>query len=304
MPNATPQRPFPGQNQGQVPHGTLTPNNGMSSQQAQFAAPPNPQGTPQSQTPNNGQQQPQPMPSTNIQTPQTPTFPSNVQAGSVNGASASAGPLSPGADSRDKERLAVILEINNELLVEAMQIQHTQSVLKKEHASPKEGAGSDGDKKDKEEEELAQDYLQCMRRLQTNLAYLAALADKKGSTQLPPCPAYLKAPPLHTKIKLRAMQGPDGAEGKAEPSDRDETAKYITELYLKLQGLYPDVDPNKEPTFQMSGNRQGTNTAKPGAQTPSQASPVPGNKQTPTMTAAATPVQLQSNQHIANTPGM
>ena len=143
-----------------------------------------------------------------------------------------------------------------------------------------------------------------MRRLQTNLAYLAALADKKGSTQLPPCPAYLKAPPLHTKIKLRAMQGPDGTEGKAEPSDRDETAKYITELYLKLQGLYPDVDPNKEPTFQMSGNRQGTNTAKPGVQTPSQASPVPGNKQTPTMPAAATPAQLQSNQHIASTPGM
>ena len=42
-----------------------------------------------------------------------------------------------------------------------MQIQHTQSLLKKEHASPMDGALSDVDKKNKEDEELlSQDYLQ------------------------------------------------------------------------------------------------------------------------------------------------
>jgi hypothetical protein len=190
------------------------------------------------------------------------------------------------------------LEINNELLVEAMQLQHTQSLLKKEHTSPVDGTPSEADKKNKEDEELlAQDYLQCMRRLQTNLSYLAALADKKGALQAPPCPMYLKPPPLHTKVKLRPMpmQNPDGADGKTEAkpeaSDREETAKYMTDLYTKLQGLYPDIDSSKEPTYQVPANR--SNTTKPGAQTPSQASPVPGNKKTPTMAAASAPPQMQ-----------
>ncbi|KAK8128296.1 hypothetical protein PG984_009404 [Apiospora sp. TS-2023a] len=268
---------------------TPTPSNGMSTQQPQFAPPPNHQGTPQSQTPSNAQQ-PQQPPSATIQTPQTPTFPSNVHAPATNGTAST--PLSPGADSRDKERVSVILEINNELLVEAMQLQHTQSLLKKEHTSPMDGALSDVDKKNKEDEELlAQDYLQCMRRLQTNLSYLAALADKKGALQAPPCPMYLKPPPLHTKVKLRPMQNPDGGEAKPEASDREETAKYMTDLYIKLQGLYPDIDPSKEPAYQVPANR--SNNTKPGAQTPSQASPVPGNKKTPTMSSTPAPPQMQ-----------
>ncbi|KAK8118948.1 glutamine repeat protein-1 [Apiospora kogelbergensis] len=284
------QRQNQGHSQGPGPQGTPTPSNGMSAQQPQFAPPSSHQGTPQSQTPTNAQHpQPQQPPSATIQTPQTPTFPSNVHGAATNGTVST--PLSPGADSRDKERVSIILEINNELLVEAMHLQHTQSLLKKEHTTPVDGIPSEADKKNKEEEELlAQDYLQCMRRLQTNLSYLAALADKKGALQAPPCPMYLKPPPLHTKVKLRPMQNPDGAEAKPEASDRDETAKYMTDLYTKLQGLYPDIDPSKEPTYQVPANR--SNNTKPGVQTPSQASPVPGNKKTPTMTAAPAP-QMQ-----------
>lgn len=72
-------------------------------------------------------------------------------------------PLSPGPDSRDKDRVGVILEINNELLLEAMQIQNTQQILKKERTSSNgaDATANDPEKKSTEEEDLlAQDYLQ------------------------------------------------------------------------------------------------------------------------------------------------
>ncbi|ORY63078.1 uncharacterized protein BCR38DRAFT_435819 [Pseudomassariella vexata] len=297
MSASTPQRPFPVQGHGPGPQGTPTPTT-----QQQFATPQNAQGTPRAQTPNSAHPQPQQPSSAHAQTPQTPTFPSSVQTGTINGASSNSTPLSPGGDSRDKERLAVILEINNELLLEAMQLQHTQAVLKKEHASPRDGAASELEKKPTEVEDLvSQDYVQVMRRLQSNLSYLASLADKKGSVQAAPCPAYLKPPPLNTKVKLRQMPGPDGVEGKPEATDREETAKYMQELYTKLQGLYPGIDPNKEPAHQMPNARPGApglSGPKLGSQTPNQASPVPGNKNTPQLAASAP--QPQVNQSTVN----
>jgi hypothetical protein len=157
MPSSTPQRQFPGQGQGPGPQGPPTPNNAPPMHQPQFSTPQHNQGAPQAQTPNNAQQQHQLL-TNNIQTPQTPTFPSNVHGANTNGASNST-PLSPGADSRDKERIAVILEINSELLWEATQLQHTQIILKKEHASPKDGAAPEADKTE-EEKLLDQDYIQ------------------------------------------------------------------------------------------------------------------------------------------------
>lgn len=158
MPSPALQRQFPGQGQGppQQGQGTPTPNNAHPSQQPQFSTPQNPQGAPQIQTPNNAHQQ-QPL-GANIQTPQTPTFPSNVHAATANGTSGST-PLSPGGDSRDKERISIILEINSELLWEATQIQQTQVVLKKEHASPKNGPANDVEKTE-DEKMLDQDYVQ------------------------------------------------------------------------------------------------------------------------------------------------
>ncbi|KAI1143056.1 hypothetical protein F5Y05DRAFT_408509 [Hypoxylon sp. FL0543] len=291
MSTPTPQRTF----QSQPPQSTPTPSSVSSTQQHAISTPQNSHATPQSQTPNNAQQQSQSQPpASNIPTPQTPTFPASAQSNGPNNASSASTPLSPGSESRDKERVGVILEINNELLLEAMQIQHTQSILKKERASSHgaDANANESEKKPAEEEDLlTQDYLHCMRRLQTNLTYLAALADKKGNVTAAPCPTYMKPPPLNTNIKLKMTAGPDGSESQEAP-DRAETVKYIQELYKKLQSLYPGIDPNKEPPFPSAPGRQGTqqaNVARPGTRTPGQPSPVPSNQKTPKMATSAPP---------------
>lgn len=67
-------------------------------------------------------------------------------------------PLSPGTQSREKERFALLLDINHELLYESIQIQTSQQELKKVLATMN---GNMADKKLLEEESLfQQDYLQ------------------------------------------------------------------------------------------------------------------------------------------------
>ncbi|KAI0904674.1 hypothetical protein F4823DRAFT_614167 [Ustulina deusta] len=297
MSTPTPQRNF----QTQSSQGTPVPGNGQALQQSQFPGPPNTQGPHHGQPMHTTPQQQQPLPpsqtqaqtpsSNSIQTPQTPTFPTQAQGNSTNGMSSASTPLSPGADLKDKERVGVILEINNELLLEAMQIQSTQHILKKERAAMNgtDGNTNDGEKKSTEEEQLAQDYIHCMRRLQTNLAYLAGLADKERKPTQPSqlYPAYLKPPPLNTSIKLRQVQAPDGGEVKTDIIDREETTKYIGELYKRLQGLFPDIDPNKEHGIRPTA--QAPNSTQSGSQTPGQASPVPGKQSTPTLATSAPP---------------
>src|ERR1700730_8974830 len=59
----------------------------------------------------------------------------------------------------------------------------------------------------------------CMRRLQANLAYLAAIADRshKPSSQIPPHPAIISAPPLSPlPPKTQTKQSP-----KASPSQNN-----------------------------------------------------------------------------------
>lgn len=186
--------------------------------------------------------------------------------------------MSPGTESREKERFNTVLDVNQELLWESMQLQYTIQELKKELTAAI--AGGEGAmeqaKKVKEQETLcSQDYAQygrirplrdiqslthlssrCMRRLQANLAYLAALADRKPSVTVPPCPAYLSPPPLN--MTLRVRHHPVEGEGKvADPvADRELRFKELKELYAKLQSLYPNVDPKKEPTFQQPNPRQ------------------------------------------------
>ncbi|KAF4963688.1 hypothetical protein FSARC_8332 [Fusarium sarcochroum] len=303
---STPQRP-PSAAQG-------TPNNALASQQGQFSTPQPPS---QSQTPTNHQhhQQPQPpqqpqhqqqqpqqqqqqpqaqaqaqqqpqQPSAALSTPQTPTFSSN-QGPTVNGGSTAAVPLSPGTESRDKERFALLLDINHELLYESIQIQTTQQELKKENAA----SGIPGDKKPTDEEtQLQQDYLQCMRRLQANLSYMAALADRKPEVKVPPCPAYLSAPPLNLLLKLRvpALGGSEGADNNIDPvADREERNNSIKDLYSRLQAAFPGFDPKKEPAFR-AGTQPGQ---KPGNLMGSQASPTA--QRTPKMTNMGAPPMPQ-----------
>jgi hypothetical protein len=91
----------------------------------------------------------------------------------------------------------------------------------------------------------------CLRRLNANLQFLAALADRKN--KVPRCPAILTAPPLNPTLKVRAQpEGPD--EPADQPkfdavADRHERDKHLKELYKKLQALFPGIDPNKEPAY-------------------------------------------------------
>ncbi|KAJ8125687.1 hypothetical protein O1611_g7952 [Lasiodiplodia mahajangana] len=284
------QSPFPGPHHGQ-PANNIPQQQHQQHQQHQHQhqqqQPPPPPPPPQTQS----QPQAQTPTSNSIQTPQTPTFPTQAQGNSTNGMPSVSTPLSPGADPKERERVSVILEINNELLLEAMQIQSTQHIIRKERVAVNgvDGNATDGEKKPTEDEQLTQDYVGCMRRLQTNLAYLAGLADgeRKPTRPSQPYPAYLKPPPLDTSIKLRQVQTQDGEEAKTDIIDREETAKYIGELYRRLQALFPDIDPNKEPTIRPPA--QAPNSVQSGAQTPGQASPVPGKQPTPTLATSAPP---------------
>ncbi|CAH0015610.1 unnamed protein product [Clonostachys rhizophaga] len=245
-----------------------TPTNALPSQQGQFQPPPPPQQQqqqqPQPQQPHQPQQ-PQQQPSqpqqqqhqtptpahaqtpTSFQpqsadgvTPSTPSFPPNP-------VSQQATPTGTGTEARDNQRFTLLLDINHELLYESIQIQKSQVELKKELAA--EGKAAPDQKLNEEQAALQQDYVQCMRRLQTNLSYLATLADRKPDTKLPPCPAHMTPPPLNLSIKLRAPPFvPEGVDSKVDPvTDREERDADIKDLYARLQACFPGIDPTKEP---------------------------------------------------------
>lgn len=141
MGTPTPPRQFPG-SQG-------TPNPTVPAQQGQFGTPSNPQAATQSQTPN------QAPPSANsVTTPQTPTFPMTGQ-GAVNG---NATPLSPSSQAKGQERISLLLEINQELLFEAINLRHNIEEVKRELTN---STGPEQQKEKKEEEEaFAHDWAQ------------------------------------------------------------------------------------------------------------------------------------------------
>jgi hypothetical protein len=113
-----------------------------------------------------------------------------------------------------------------------------------------------------------------MRRLQSNLAYLAAIADRahKPSSQIPAHPAIMSAPPLalHLNPTADATNTPkadaDGSETKKEEGEaqkdtkeeskglggetRGERIETLREQYKRLQALFPDADPKKDPPIQ------------------------------------------------------
>lgn len=123
----------------------------------------------------------------------------------------------------------------------------------------------------------------CMRRLQANLSYMAAMADRKPEVKAPPCPAYLSAPPLNLSLKLRAAPiRAEGQDANIDPvADRAERDQSIKDLYRRLQAVFPGFDPKKEPVFRPgAGQKAGI------GQGPNQASPtVPQNPQMPNITA-------------------
>jgi hypothetical protein len=164
-----------------------------------------------------------------------------------------------------------------------------------------------------------------MRRLQANLAYLAAIADRshKPSSQIPPHPAIISAPSLsplppkssmkqspkaspnqNANIKVESTSSSETANGATngtpvdldaggseETEDRVETIKA---LYTRLQALFPGVDPKKEPPIQaMNKNAQQKGQAQRQNTNPGQ-NHMPGQGQ-----GAVKPQQLPQGQMMA-----
>lgn len=106
---------------GGMHHGT-PPN--AANAQSQFNAPQNPNQS-HLQTPINTQQNQ----TGTVVTPQAPNFPPGSQ-GTANAGASMATPLSPGAETREKDRVTLLLEINRELLLEVMRLQAAQQAEK------------------------------------------------------------------------------------------------------------------------------------------------------------------------------
>lgn len=147
-PSSTPTQPGPRASSFPGPQHNTPPNGGP---QSQFSTP-QPAAQARSQTPNNNQQ----GQAGTILTPQTPNFPPGSQVASAGGPVAT--PLSPGSESREKERVTLLLDINRELLLAVVQIQAAQAEAKKEDTatatSPK-GADKEKTEQEKAEKEKA-----------------------------------------------------------------------------------------------------------------------------------------------------
>jgi len=103
-----------------------------------------------------------------------------------------------------------------------------------------------------------------MRRLQSNLAYLAAIADRshKPSSQIPPHPAIMTAPSITPKPPLKCPSS-DESETKEEDSDKkkldeqdEDRVEMLKDQYKKLQDLFPGVDPKKDPQMPSGARAQ------------------------------------------------
>jgi hypothetical protein len=118
-----------------------------------------------------------------------------------------------------------------------------------------------------------------MRRLQCNLAYLAAIADRshKPSSQIPAHPAIISAPPPSQKPAQAGQTTPSTsspttkkedsssstsedrkpeADAKKPEEMEEERALSLGDLYKKLQALFPGVDPKKEPPLNSAARNQ------------------------------------------------
>ncbi|EXJ67619.1 uncharacterized protein A1O5_08965 [Cladophialophora psammophila CBS 110553] len=147
----------------------------------------------------------------------------------------SAGPaLSPQSAARERARVTVLLEINTHLLQEVVSLQaqgkagttanqgqqsptsptsttDPANVITNSPGEPPKSAGGTPQSKPP-----SQEYAECMRRLQANLSYLAAIADakKKANGALPSGPAIMIPPP---------------------------NLPQVIELYKKLNALFPEA---------------------------------------------------------------
>ncbi len=133
-------------------------------------------------------------------------------------------PQSPQSLAREKERVSVLLEINSYLLQEVVSLQAQGKAggppnsLPQQSPTQETAAGSPASATDPSNplnnspidptkpagtKPPSQEYIECMRRLQANLAYLAAIADakKKAAGSIPATPAIMAPPPQLSEVK-------------------------------------------------------------------------------------------------------
>lgn len=132
--------------------------------------------------------------------------------------------MNPQAVAREEERVTTLLEINSHLIQEVMSLQaqgKAGSSGQQSPTSPTSGVdpsnpGLNSPSDPSKRQPPSQEYADCMRRLQANLAYLAAIADanKKASAARPVGPAIMVPPP-----HLGSVNG----------------------LYQKLKALFPEA---------------------------------------------------------------
>lgn len=221
-------------------------------------------------------------------------------------------PLSPGGESREKERVGLLLDINKYLLMEVMKLQDAQQAAKaaKEAAEGK----PEGEKpKVPADPGMGKEFVECMRRIQYNLSYLAAIADRshKPSSQTPPHPAIISAPQLESIKRIKAakkgeakkeengtVKSEEDKKDENEEEEEEDGPEELKKMYAQLQTLFPGVDPRKEPPVPTHGGQkpQQTQQNQQTGQTLTSQAPTGG------LSGQQTPVQPPSTQ-AQNTPG-
>lgn len=145
---------------------------------------------------------------------QSPTHAQMNQAGVRNAPQQASAQSNTQSAAREEERVSTLLEINAHLIQEVTILQAQgkaggqPSPSSPTTESMNTGANSPSDPSKKQA--ATQEYADCMRRLQANLAYLAAIADatKKATGSRPVGPAIMVPPthltsvhPLYQKLK-------------------------------------------------------------------------------------------------------
>ncbi|KAE8379079.1 hypothetical protein BDV26DRAFT_260285 [Aspergillus bertholletiae] len=127
--------------------------------------------------------------------PQRPTPQQSLQQ-------ASAHPVTPSpATAREKARVTILLDINSMLLQEVINLQAAGKAGGPPAQPPQDSNPPSDQAPDVVRgptQKPSQEYVDCMRRLQANLAYLATIADRaKKSGGVPPTAPSMMTPPPH-----------------------------------------------------------------------------------------------------------
>ncbi|EME81111.1 uncharacterized protein MYCFIDRAFT_215845 [Pseudocercospora fijiensis CIRAD86] len=122
--------------------------------------------------------------------PQTPV--NKSQADNGNAASPPKGPQSPASQSREEQRINLLFEINVELLQEVnrLQAEGKGGAISPQQVAQLKAQGQPA-------VQASEEYIQCLRRVQANLAYLMPKAqpEQANPAKASQGPAHMTPPP-------------------------------------------------------------------------------------------------------------